>query len=371
MHNKGHKQRWEEYRERELAQVRGLLKNLGFELDEAQVHIGGERYLMMGNRDVGGGGYKLVLNGKRLSDGKRVIIKFSSDPDGIREMESEHRARHLITNLDFAYHVFSAPQEILYSRTSAYAISIVECIEQEHTFLGRPIEEQFALALRAFKTQEGVHATTYAHAKKIRSALGLLNAGEYLRMFSAFKDTATTHAPNNSELGKALSKAQELLKQNKETVEQYCGFLTHADFVPHNLRVADNQIYLLDYASIHFGNKHESWARFLNFMMLHNPPIEQALIQYVRDNRAPEEYLSLRLMRVYKLGFLLQFYASVLNKTSGSTHTLAQERISFWTKALESILDDTPLPEKVISDYQKVRDSLRSEEEKHRQKELH
>jgi hypothetical protein len=366
-----YKKIWDEYRTRELEHAGHILAELGYSLDKNQVHIGGERYLMMNKRDVGGGGYKLVLLGKRISDSKRVVIKFSSEREGMQEIESEHRARHLITNLDFAYHAFSAPKEFLYSRTRMYTVSIVSYIAQENIFLSRPLSEQFALALRAFKTQEGVHATTYAHAKKIRSVLGLLNADEYVRMFRVFKDTAIQHAPENRALGAALGKAQALCKSHKDTIEQYCGFLTHSDFVPHNLRIADNQIYLLDYASIHFGNKHESWARFLNFMMLYNPPLEQALMQYVRDNRTPEEYLSLRLMRIYKLGFLLQFYASTLQKTSGDARTLTEERISFWTHALESLLDDQPLSQEIISGYEKTRDELRSEEEKNRQKELH
>lgn len=365
-----HKQKWEEYRERELRNARRAALAFGYTLDEQQAHIAGERYLMMGNRDVGGGGYKLVLSGKHNPDGKRVIVKFSSDAEGMREIESEHRARHLITSLDFAYHAFSAPHELLFNNEGGHVISVVEYIEQEKTFLDRPLKEQFDLALRAFKTQEGVHATTYAHAKKIRSVLGLLHAQEYIHRFDAFCDAATQHA-NDAQLAAALRSARALLTHHKETIEQYCNFLTHSDFVPHNLRVADNQLYLLDYASIHFGNKHESWARFLNFMMLYNPEIERALLQYVRDNRTQEEYLSLRLMRAYKLGFLLQFYAGALSKTDGNLRALAQERIAFWTKALESVLNDTPLPDSVIAAYKKTRDSLRSEEEKYRQKDLH
>ena len=39
-------------------------------------------------------------------------------------------------------------------------------------------------------------------------------------------------------------------------------------------------------------------------MVHHNPDLEKILSEYVRANRGEEEYLSLRLMRVYKLGFL-------------------------------------------------------------------
>lgn len=365
-----HKTNWEQYREAELAHAERVAAGLGFILDERQVHIGGERYLMTQKRDVGGGGLKLVLLGKRTGDGKCVVIKFSTDPDGMSEIESEHTARHLITNLDFAYHAFAAPEELLYKKDTEHAISVSAYIEQESVFLSRTKEEQFTLALRSFKTQEGVHATTYAHAKKIQGALGMIHAEDYLSSFADFTKEALL-ADKDATLAETLDKASQFLRKNKTTIEQYCDFLTHSDFVPHNLRIVDSQIYLLDYASIHFGNKHESWARFLNFMMLYNPELEQALLQYVKDNRSEEEYLSLRLMRTYKLGFLLSFYAGQLDKASGNLRLLAKERITFWTKALEATLEDRPLNEEALQTYKQSRDTLRSEEERERQRELH
>jgi len=366
-----HKQKWDAYREQELANARRVLDGLGYSLDESQVHIGGERYLMTDKRDVGGGGLKLVLLGRRQSDGKRAVIKFSSDQDGMREIQTEHNARHLITGLDFAYHAFASPEELLYKKSAGYTISISAYIEQETAFLKRSTEEQFALALKAFKTQEGVHATTYAHAKKIRASLGLLGARDYMDAFASFKREALAADPGNAALAEAFGNAEAFLADNAETIEQYCGFLTHADFVPHNLRILDNQIYLLDYASIHFGNKHESWARFLNFMTLYNRELERALVHYVKENRSAEEYASLRLMRAYKLGFLLSFYAGQLEKASGDLERLARARIDFWMKALAAIVEDRPLLAEVVRAYEETRDSLRSDEEKERQRELH
>jgi hypothetical protein len=161
------------------------------------------------------------------------------------------------------------------------------------------------------------------------------------------------------------------LKQNQNTLEQYCGFLTHADFVPHNVRVVNDTLYLIDQTSLHFGNKYESWARLLNFMLLYNRPLEQALLHYVRDNRTPEEYLSLRLMRIYKVTFLLCFYSENLEKTSDNLHELTLARIAFWLKALNSLIEDVPLSDEGIAAYKALRDRLRSPEEKQRQRELH
>jgi hypothetical protein len=371
MENKENIQVWEEYREQELARTSPILQELGFILDQEQAHIGGERFLMVGERDVGGGGYKLVLTGTRASDGKRVIIKVSSDAKGKKEIRTERQARETLHALKFAYFTILSPQEILFTERKGITIFITAYIEQEKTFLERPIEEQFSLALVALKTQEGMHAATPSHINFIRDTFGIWDADTYLKSFGKFETQAILFHSANPALVETFKKAKSYLQQHRETIEQYCGFLTHADFVPHNLRIEGNTIYLLDYASLHFGNKHESWARFLNFMLLYNRPLEAALLQYVRENRTPEEYFSIRLMRIYKLGFLLSFYAESLDKTSGNLRTLSEKRLDFWRTALESLLTDTPLSQEVIETYKNERDALRSEEEKERQKNLH
>lgn len=364
-------QEWELYRQRELDIVAPMLKKLGFELEVEQPHTGGERFLMAGERDVGGGGYKLVLLGKSIKNGKRVAIKVSSDPKGIREIRTERKARETLRTLKFAYQAFRAPEEILYTICGKHTVFITEFIEQERTFLNRPLEEQFALALQAFKAQESVHATAYSHAKVIRNVLGMWDAKDYLTSFDAFRESAIRSNPENHLLVDSLKKARAFLAEHQETIEQYCGFLTHADFVPHNLRVREGNVYLLDSASLHFGNKYESWARFLNFMLLYNRPFEKALLQYVHDNRTPEEELSLRLMRVYKLGKLLEYHAGTLTKTTGNLKKLSEKRVEFWRKALEALIDEKVIAQDVIAEYQRERDSLRSEEEKKRQEALH
>lgn len=363
MQNKDQKQKWKEYCERELVGVTAVLKEEGFVLEKKQVHIEGERYLMSGR--------KLVLLATDSKSGKRVVIKVSSERDGMREIEAEREARETLRTLRFAYHTLASPEEIFYTKEGGRVIFVTAYIEQDKNFLARPTPEQFSLALQALKMQEGIHATTYSHTRTIKNIFGMWGARNYLDSFAAFCITAATNDASNHALADILLRAQKLLEKKKGNIEQYCGFLTHTDFVPHNLRVAGNTMYLLDYASLRFGNKYESWARFLNFMLLHNRPLEQALLQYVRDNRAEEEYLSLRLMRVYKLGQLLEYHAGTLSKTEGDLHKLSKKRVAFWTEVLLSVIDDKPLPQEVISGYQKNRDSLRSEEEKQRQKELH
>lgn len=358
-------QSWEEYRAQELARLSPLLAALNIEILPQQPHIGGERHL------IGplGSGRKLVLIG-RAADGRRVLVKASSDPKGVAEMEHERLCRSVLERIRFAYRAFLSPKEILFTKKGGFAIAVSEFIEQERPFLERPSEEQFALALGAFKAQEGAHAATYAHARAIRSTFGEMRAADYLRHLTRYAQE--THAlAHDAELDALLARAVEYAGKQQEILEQYCGFLTHWDFVPQNIRVSGGKLFLLDHSSLRFGNKYEGWARFVNFMELYNPPLAEALVQYVADNRTQEESVSLKLMRVYRLAELLRYYAGWLPRAQGDLNRLAQVRIAFWSEVMRCVLDDRKVPSEIIDAYKKTRDALRSEEEKLRQIGLH
>jgi len=280
---------WDAYVARERTALEPVLASLGYTLDHVQPHLGGERYLMQAITTHSG--RKLILLGTRMSDGKRVVIKATGDTSGTRELEHERVCRQALKEINFAYQVLFSPEELLFTTVGARTIFIQAFIEQESTFLARPLTEQFALALKAFKAQESAHATTYKHQRLIERTFGRMDSVEYLKTFERFG---------------APQAAYEFLQKNKDTIDQYSDFLTHTDFVPHNIRIANGKIYLLDSSSLRFGNKYEGWARFLNFMTLYNPALETALVQYVRDNRTPEESLALRLMRhaIYHSTFL-------------------------------------------------------------------
>lgn len=361
---------WEAYVHKEMHALSPVIAELGYTLDSAQVHTGGERFLMVRPRDVGGGGKKLVLSGTRKSDGARAIIKISSDPAGQREIEREREARSVLHTLNFARRTLHTPAEFLFLRRGKYLISITEYIAQENPLFARPLEKQFFLMLQALEVQERVHATTYAHADVIRKTFGIATADDYLREFELFRASAIVNAPEHASLLGVFARASEILHAHTTDIARYCGFLTHADFVPNNIRITDSTIYLLDCASLHFGNKYESWARLLNFMIHHNPRLESALAHYVRENRGEEEYLVLRLMRIYKIGFLLMYYAQALGRTEGPLHTLTQERLSFWTDAMETLCNDTFVSPERIASYLEKQQSLRSDEERARQREM-
>jgi len=351
---------WENYRDKELETATPILKELGFSLAENQVHIGGERYIS--------GGKKLVLIGQRISDHKKVIIKLSSEPAMKDEIMSEWQGRQVLKKINFAYHVFFSPEEILFKEVQNYLIFITAFIEQDCNFLQRPLEEQFFLALKGFEALEAIHATTYEHANIISRTFGMWQSKTYLEYFDKY---ANYISQQNQAIKEPLLIARDFIKDNLETVDLYCDFLTHWDFVPHNLRVLGHDIYLLDHFSLRFGNKHEAWARFINFMTLYNPVLEKSLLDYVRDNRSQTEFLSLKLMRVFRLAELIWYYAKTLDRAEGNLLLLNKKRIDLWTNALVAVLADKTIDSGLVDSYKVLRDSLRDQEEKERQKYLH
>ena len=352
---------WENYRAQEIARITPSLKKMGIILHKEQVHAGGERYLMSGK--------KLVLDATHKDEG-RVIVKVSSSKKGKQEIHNDRACRQILNSINFAYQDFFLPQEIFFGEEQNCLLSVTAYIEQDQHLIDRPLEEQFFISLRALEAQESVHATTYSHTQAIRNVFGLKNAQNYLDEFAEFKNLAEIQDPGNKELAVAFARAHTFLRAGKETIERYSGFLTHHDFVPHNIRIKERDIYLLDHTSIYFGNKYEGWARFVNFMVHHSPELEKALCDYVRANRNEDEYLSLRLMRIYKLGLLIQYYTGTLAKTTGDMHKLMRLRLAFWIEVLESVLDDKQMELARVTRFLDEENVLRSDEEKARRKEI-
>ncbi|MEA2701840.1 MAG: hypothetical protein QOE22_549 [Candidatus Parcubacteria bacterium] len=360
---------WEEAYAEQLGAISAMLERLGFALDEEQPHMGGERYLMQAVTTASG--KKFILLGNEARTGRRVVIKVTSDPAGKRELAHERLCRRVLADIGFAYTAFETPEEILFTEAHGYTIAIQAFIEQERSFMERPIEDQFAIALRSFKAQEGAHAATYGHIRLIERTFGRRTVREYLKAFDLFRRDVEGKFPDYRELSALLAKAASFLSEHSRTVEQYEDFLTHTDFIPHNFRIAEDKLYLLDHSSLRFGNKYEGWARFVNFMELYNPPLAQALVAYVRDNRTSGESLSLKLMRVYRLGEILWYYAHTLDRSDGDLKELNLARIGWWRHVLERILNGESPNGSVRREYIELRDRLRSPEEKKRQQGLH
>lgn len=352
---------WLTSKKEELEKITAILVSLGYLLDENQPHLSGERYLM--TRD------KFVLAGKSTSNNARVIIKASQYPDGQKEIQTEKKSRDLLKSLSFTKKDILFPDELYFGKHDGFLIWITSYIPQDKIFVAHTLEEQFFLALRAFEAQEAFHATTFEHLSNIRDTFPIFKSAEYLKEFEGYKLSISENY-QNEELSKVLTEARLFLNKNKVTIDRYANHLTHTDFVPHNFRIKGHDVYMLDCSSVYFGNKYEAWARFLNYMLIHNPALEQLLSEYLRKNRGEEEYLSLRLMRVFKIGKLLQYYTGSLKKTEGDLHTLTEVRIKLWHQALKAILEDRPLSKDIRNEYISTRDTLRSPEEKERQREF-
>ncbi len=345
----------------EIENLSIVLKTLGFLLDEKQPHLSGERYLMTKE--------KLVLAGKHIASGEHVIIKASRHPSGIQEIVTEKRSRDLLNSLSFAKKVLVFPTEIYYGQHNDTTVWITSYITQDKVFVAHSLEEQFFLTLRTFEAQEAFHATTFEHFRSVKNTFPILRGAEYIKKFENFKSKIESNFPNDP-LRAALEKADTFLRSQKPIMDQYANHLVHQDFVPHNFRVKNREVFLLDCSSVYFGNKYEGWARFLNYMVIHSPELEKLLVTYIRKNRGPDEYLCLRLMRVYKVCELLEYYTRSLAKTSGDLHDLTLTRIGFWQEVMLSLLADKPLSKEIVDQYKETRDMLRSPEEKERQREF-
>jgi hypothetical protein len=351
---------WLAYCAEELHTSLPLLHRLGFVLDASQVHLEGERFLTAVR--------KLVLTGKRKHDGLRVIIKISSRQDGIREIEQERLVRMLLDEIGFKSLGVFCPPEIAFEKRDGCAVSVVSYIEQDLPFNDRPLDEQFTMAIRGLEAQSRVPLNAYPAAAAIRSTLGVDTWAKYLASFMGYCKVARSCCPTQHRMLAVIEEASELFEKGTTIVAQYGEFLTHTDFVPHNFRISDGKFFLLDLASIRVGNKHESWARFVNNTLFCNRDLEKALVHRVRATGGDAAYTNLRLMRIYKAMFLLQFFAHSLGVTTGNLYLLCAKRVTFWTEVLKAILTDVPLTDEVVAAFIHERDALRSADEYRRRR---
>lgn len=348
---------WRSFVADEIAAISLTLSAQGITLDKEQPHVAGERYLMSGK--------KVVLVGKNRL-GETVIVKTSADKDGKAEIRKERNIRDTITNIAFAYQPLLTPDEIWYHEKNGRIIIVTEYIDQPKPYLQLSDPEQFELILGAFTMLEGVHATTKSH-QPVAKKLGQKQVDDYLHAAETFVASITDFMSEDDSLAELLTTALTELRANQNTITQFCGFLTHDDFALHNFRFKDGAIYLIDQSSLLFGNKHESWARFMNYMTLYNPTLEAAILRYARDNRSNEEQASLRLMRIYKLLELLTYHAGAAQTKTENVRLLSQARVSFWSDVLRAVLENRKLEPSITDQYKKTRDQLRSPSEIKRQ----
>ncbi len=294
----------------------------------------------------------------RNKDDEKVIVKISDSPNGKREISSEKEIQDALTKAVFSQENIFFPNEVFYGESNGFLIRITNFIDQEKVFGAHTIEEQFFMIMREFETQESFYANTFEHINMIKNVFSVTNSKDYVTRFSNF------------DVGPSKSNALELLKTNKDLMETRSNYLTHTDFVPSNFRVVRNKIFMIDLSSMHFANKYEGLARFLNWCIIHNPQLETLICEYIKNSRGEEEYLCLRLMRIYKAGFLINHYNVTLSKTTGDLYTLTKRRLELWQKIIKCLIEDSSIPLDLIDDYKKDRNELRSAGELKRQKEF-
>jgi len=336
-----------------------LAESLKIALDQTQLNIGGERAIMSPD--------KLVLTGTQTDSNKRIVLKYATHKNGVDEIRAEHAIRASLINLPFAEQEVLMPEESFYKSTERYAVSVTAFIEQPKVFTDHSLKDQFFMAIHALEQQESFHVTTREHQSWIRDTFPRHTPDFYL---NTYKEMSTSIQRNWTAGKSTLERGQHLLESNIELLRGYDGYLIHSDFVPHNFRIDSNQLYLLDFVSYRSGNKYELWARLINFMEIHSPELVTLLLEFVKEDRGKEEYSVLRLMRVYKISFLLNYYARTLTQTTGDLHELTKARLVFWTTCLEAILKDDPLENEVRQTYYKARDTFRTPEEKARQRQF-
>ncbi len=214
---------WKKQIAKEMEKTSSILNDLGFSLEESQIHVLGERYLI--------GGKKLVLLGRNKKTNDKVIIKVSSHPSGIKEIRKERASKNILEEIKFAYHVFNFPKEILFTQKNGYLILVTSFIEQDKKFLEHSLREQFFLALKIFEIQEGVHATTSEHSKTIKKYFGQMNAKDYIKSFKNNQKNILLKI-KDSKIKRLLSEAQNKLEKNADTINLYFKFLSQLVIVP-------------------------------------------------------------------------------------------------------------------------------------------
>ncbi len=345
----------------EMIRIARLLGRLGFNLEAEQPHVKGERFLASPD--------KLVLVGRRIKDNLRVIIKMSRLKRAKVEIRREKKIRDILSSIVVIRKTIYLPREIYYGKVGLYQLFITKFISQERVFLSYPLKFQLMTLIKSFQGREGLNGKTFKQIQDIYKDFPLFKARNYLTNFKDFQTSilAHYHTPGIEE---ALAEGLKCLQENKTLIGKYCNYLVHTDFAPHNFRITKNHLYTLDCSAFQFGHKYEEMARLLNYMVIHNPALEKRLKSYVLRRRGQEEYLSLKLLRIYKIVFLLKFYTQSLAKTSDDLRALTIHRIEFWEEVLRSVIQDREVNEKILKVYLANRDHLRSDEEKIRQREF-
>lgn len=337
-----------------------ILNTLGFSLESYQPHITGERKIKSLT--------KLVLIG-RSPKGLKVVIKTSQIASAKKEISLERKIGQELEKLSQTVPQILLPKEIYFGQKSGFTFFITEYIDQPKIFVAHNLKEQFTMIKKAVESQEMISQQGFHQITGNSSICPIFTEKEYRN--ELHRQIAFINKNYQSpKLSQTLATAKKTFQEKILLVAKYCGYLIHEDFCPHNFRINNGRLHFLDYTAANFGNKYVTWARLLNYMALHNPRLEKMILHDLKKNRSAEDLECLRILRIYKTIFLIMYYVKISQKTSGNLLKLAKVRINFWHDFLQKLLINKTLDQRVLENYIRQRDKLRSKEEKERQKEF-
>jgi hypothetical protein len=192
------KKEWEDWKDAALKEVMVILHRLDIMIDDDQPHLSGERYLMSGK--------KLVLQGLHKTTNKKIVIKYASDKEYVKEIKNERQKKESVANINFGYKSLSFPIEFLFESNKNYTILVTEFITQDILFIKLPLQTQFFLSLKVLEAFEGIHTVVSKHNAALKKLGGNKN---YVKIFNEMVGEIRSILPDNKELLEKLKIAEK------------------------------------------------------------------------------------------------------------------------------------------------------------------
>ncbi len=337
-----------------------IIRGMGIRLDTYQPHVTGERKINAPSR--------LVFIGTD-GEGRKVVIKTSGRKEERDKLKNENAAHAILDKVSRKTGFFSVPDKVFFKEESGFSFFATEYIPQPKLLSTESLAKQRAILENALSALSSLNHKNFK--KVLPRAVAPFpkdDALYYKRSLDALCGRMAESGVDEKII-KISRDAKNQFNENLNVVSQFSGFLVHDDFCPHNFRVNGGKFYILDYDAVHFGNKHVSWARLLNYMATHNFRLEKLLVGRLAKTLPEPERESLRLMRVYKALFLLAHYSVASQRASGNLLELMKVRVDFWATLLERFLQNAPATKEDAEAYLKKRNLFRSASETRRQRE--
>ncbi len=320
---------WEAYLEKELGVLVPLLASEGVTLDE-------DPYLP--------GAYAvpeapiLTLLGTHTESGKRVVVQVTSDPGTAKELTRDTERRECVERHGCLPLTIRLPEEVAFGRRDMHTFMVTEYLYEDRSFSELSLEDAFFFALRILEAQEQTPPMPYRAMRAANKLFDTYTAERYVNTLQRYRREVSKLLSEHQQTQEMLALAGATLLRERERIDRYTGTLLYRKASPETVRISDGEMYLLDHALFHFGNRYESWAHFINYCALHRPEVEAALVDYVHANRGPEVAEVLRIMRLFTLVEVIHEDARARERVEANKVADIEVRIDFWTAVLQTQL---------------------------------